>query len=166
MTVRIRVSHQPNTLRARIAADATSPQTRGRHAALRGAVRLGRTKLGPCSEGFHKILDDGQPRLTPILDTAAASLLLTSRLLAAALLDRGEHSGRSPVAYPDLVTNPGHLRKALHPSRAVVPVVMRAQGTGLEDGRKASRGRWGRRAACQQVALKGLGGGAVVVGPP
>ena len=88
--------------------------------------------------------------------------MLTSRLLAAALLDRRVPSGRSPVAYPDLVTNPGHLRKALHPSRAVV--VMR--GTELGDGRKASRGRWGRRAACKQVALKGLEGGAVVVGPP
>ena len=78
--------------------------------------------------------------------------MLTSRLLAAALLDRGEHSGRSPVAYPDLVTNPGHLRKALHPSRAVV--VMR--GAELGDGRKASRGRWGRRAACKPVSYTHL----------
>jgi len=47
-------------------------------------------------------------------------LLLTSRLPVAALLDRGVHSGRSLVAYPAPVANPGHLRKALHPGHAVV----------------------------------------------
>ena len=88
--------------------------------------------------------------------------MLTSRLPVAALLDRGVPSGRSLVAYPDPVANPGHLRKALHPSHAVVEMRRTEPG----DGGRASRRRWGRRAACQQVALKGLGGGAVVVGPP